>query len=1255
MSQFKKKITAFTAMLAFLSITGATAMAASVDDVINNTNNIGFSTSDNRLDVNVVGGQHGAVGQVDWNDFSVGKGEHVNFGFSGLSQTVINRVLGGKLSDIQGKITNSCINGGACDSYAATGKVILINPAGVMFGAGSMVDLNSFTVSTFDFKGAQNLRNMTESQMAAYQANVLNKLSPTPEVNGENRVHGSITFDSNYTDAFEEEGLSFNKGDTFVKLDGATFAHFNPDGTISESDPNKSLAIVSDNITYKDSLIRTGSNNNYVTSAGSQSFSNVRLITADGVTFDYLANGYLDTYKVAEDTASDVQRNITIDNSGLAPDQTAIQAGDVHIINKSNAEGSNIKISNSIIKGTKLINKENGDIMIVGSHDVLVDNSRLETVNTYAKDENGVMQSTEGQNGGEVFISADKDVTVKDSLVYTAGSKGQPEGSNAGKVRIFSYGGKATVDNSKVIANGDAAIQSTDKVEINDSLVKTQNTVDSNDITNIKISAADEVKIGTSIVNADGNINIRSEYSDNSLAGNIIITSDLDKNGQNQTLIAAGDKLSIQGSNTLIDNSSLVYDEIKFYNDGTTGLNNVTVANNSTFSPIGPDGKVSGDVTLETNGNFTLDNATMKRAAYSLKFDRNEDGSLVDDGTKDAINYKLTINTADANNLSVTSTEGDVNVVNTSNVHTNQDINLLSKKGDVKIDNSTLKADRNLKAEATKGGMFVKNDSNITGGNDVTLEAYESIVFGEKGAENINIDNSSKIASGSDMYITSTGGDIIGEKTTMPILEYGDRLTFNAKGDNIFTSEDSLKSVNVDYIAGGANKFYTQDDIQFVNSTFEAPENFIESGSDVIMNNLTIKQATANAKDTVTEIYANGDVTTDDVTGTAAQDVAEKTHKFPQSVSVDRNGTGKTVLDINKTKLKITTETVKDANDPTNGSIVLDVKNADNKDAGLELTAQNVAALDKDPTGGNFRPGYYLSGTQKWDENIAPSEGPEVHLNAEDDSLSISKIITDKLWLDKNDNMYAADADLTPEQMAGIPEGVDPKGYIEVRDEGGFNMDENKDYDPAPDGFEYEKNFDSQIIDKNVDTKTETTVGDAYVIDKDVDVDVKVEHKKDPDQTVTTTTTTTTTTYGKDTTTQDTTTTTTTIRDQKHTIKFDNNHPEGGDFILVYDKTTTDTDVEVKDPVTTTETWQDVDVDVKVEVEDCPEPPVVNPDDDNIDSLINQIKLPREQVEISKTSKVSDNTVDQTSNIMSAAAKVDLGQEEKSEEEDKEE
>ena len=89
---------------------------------------------------------------------------------------------------------------------------------------------------------------------------------------------------------------------------------------------------------------------------------------------------------------------------------------------------------------------------------------------------------------------------------------------------------------------------------------------------------------------------------------------------------------------------------------------------------------------------------------------------------------------------------------------------------------------------------------------------------------------------------------------------------------------------------------------------------------------------------------------------------------------------------------------------------------------------------------------------------------------------------------------------------------------------------------------------------------------------------------------------------------------------------------------MVYDKTTTDTKVD-------TQVDTDVKTDVKVDVvTDCPELPDVEDEDKSVDSLINQIKIPREQMEISKTSKVSDNTVDQTSNIMSAAAKVDLSQ-----------
>ena len=1197
MSQFKRKLTAFTAMLAFLSLSSAATYAISAGDVLGNTGNVGISQGGNRLDVDINSGVNGAVGQVDWGNFNVGKNEHVNFGFSGLSQTIINRVLGGNESQILGKLTNSCIGGGSCDSFAATSKVILINPAGIMFGPGSTVDLNSFTVSTFDFKGAKNLKDMSEADLTKYQTGVLNKISPM--ASGNNGV-GNITFDSNYTEAFKDAGIDVQPGASVV-LDGTTFAHFNPDGTISDANPNKSVAIVADNIKYKDSLIRTGQNYNYISPNNNQSFSNVRLVTADGVTFGYLANGYADNYEVADDTKSDVVRNIEMDNSGLAADTEAIKSGDVHIINKSNAEGSNIKIANSVIKGTKLINKENGDIMIVGSHDVDIDKSRLESVNTEAT-LNGIKTTTENQNGGEIFVSGGKNVNVKDSLIISAGAKsGTANDTNAGAVRVYSYGGDVNLDNTKVLAKGDAKIIATDKVTTNNSLIQAYNTVDESKIKNVKISGADGVKIHNTVVDAAGNIDVLSAYSDGTLSGDVIISSDLDSNNQNQTLVVAGDKLSVQGKNTLIDNASLVYEDIKFYGDGTSGLNNVTVANNSTFSPVttNSEGKkvVGGDINLETNGDFTLDNATVKRAAYTLKFDRNADDSLVDDGTANAINYKVTLNTADANNVNIKSTQGNVNAINNTNVHANNDITLTSDTKDVNVKGSALKADRdvnliannnlnvtsddagkvdseihagrdanllakngnvtvnakgkqgkdtvkagqNANIEATNGAVYLTDNTKVIADKDVNVKAHDTITFGSQGANGINIDSSADLTAMENMNIVSTAGDINAEKTTMPTLSYGDRLTFNANGSNNFTSEDSLKSVNVDYIAGKSNNFTTKGDIQFVNSSLESPNNNITTTTDgdVIMNNLTIKQATEQAKDTVTKINAKGNVTTKDVTKSVADDTKESMHKFPQSVEYNENGTAtdNQILDINQTKLIVNTKTeITTPQNNTNGSIIIDIKNADNKEAGIELTAENT----------------------QWDEQIGPNEGPEVHINAVDDKLSVSKIVTDKLFTDANDKMYAAPVDLTPEQLAGLPEGTPSKGYIEVRDYGGFNQD--NDFTKDPDDFDYTGSY---------------VPGKVTTPDGEIDVN------------------------------------------HKHTINFGDTDE---DFILVYDRPTNE----------------------------CPPLPDVDPDDtpidDNIDSLINQIKIPREQVEISKTSKVSDNTVDQTSNIMSAAAKVDLGQ-----------
>lgn len=1225
MSQFKKKLSAFTAMLAFVSLSSVSAFAALPTDVIGKTDNMSVTGNNTHLDVNVNGGK-GAVGQVDWKDFSVPGEQTVKFGFSGLSQTAINRVLGGNTSEILGKLTSGCINN-SCTSYDQTSKVILINPAGVVFGAGSAVDLNSFTVSTFDFTGAKNLKGMTEQELANYQSGVLNKISPISSVNGEGRNYGNIKFDSNYTSQFDAAGINKNsyQGKTFVNLDGTNF------------DVDKSLAIVSDNISYKDSLLKTADNYNYITSKNNQSFSNTRLVTADGVTFQYLANGYVDGYEVSDDTKSNVSRNISIDNSGLDADQTAIRTGNLHIINKSNADNSDVNITNSVVKGVKLVNKENGDIMIVGSKDVNIANSRLETINTMVT-YNNETADTFSQKGGEVYISADDDVNIENSLIKTAGADDNVNGTNAGLVRIYSQGGKAKVENSKVLAAGSIKVDSAKDAEVTGSLLHALNNVGT-DTKDVLISGRENVKVHNSVVNATGDVDVLSKNTDNALSGNIIISSDLDANGKNQTLLSAGNKLSVQGKNSKLDNTTTGYKEIKFYNDGTTGLNNVTIANNTTFGPIGADGKVAADVTLETNGDFILDNATMQRAGYKLTFDRvnnnDQNSEIIDDGTASAVNYGFTTTTARVGNLNVTSTKGNVISKNNTNVNAGNNINLTSNEKDVIIGSSDFKAGNDANVTASKGALYITDNSSINAGNDLNAVAYETITFGSQGADNINIDNSVNLTAGQDMLINSKGGDINAEKTTMPTLTYGDRLTFNAANNNNFTSENSLKAVNVDFVAGKSNNISTKNDVQFVNSSLKAPTNNISTtvDGDVIMNNLTIKSATTNAKDTKTTINAKGNVTTADVTKTVNADTNASVHTFPQSVEYNENGTAANtpILDINKTKLVVNTKV--EAASPknnTNGSITLNVKNANNKDAGLELTAENYT----------------------WDEQIDANEGPEVHLNAVDNELSVSKIITDKLTLDSNDKMYAADVELTDEQLAGLPEGTASKGYIEVRDKGGFNLDTDPNYNPddASQSTSGSYTYTGDYVSKDVKVEGgEVTLNDwsdwtlqkSETLPDGTRVDTYVRTRDGQVESMTKTST-----------------------ETKHTIEFDNNG-NPSDFILVYDKTKTEETpgytfdhtsdlTNIKNPENPGKDLTPDDL-IETKTDDCDPLPDIEPSDDDIDSMINQTKLPREQVEVSKTSKVSDNTVDQTSNVMSAAAKIDLGQNDNNREKDSEE
>ncbi|HSW15077.1 MAG TPA: filamentous hemagglutinin N-terminal domain-containing protein [Solimonas sp.] len=78
---------------------------------------------------------HSAI--VNWQQFSIGRSEQVRFEQPSASAAVLNRVVGGNPSEILGNLS-------------ANGRVFLVNPQGVLFGAGSQVDVGSLVASTLD-------------------------------------------------------------------------------------------------------------------------------------------------------------------------------------------------------------------------------------------------------------------------------------------------------------------------------------------------------------------------------------------------------------------------------------------------------------------------------------------------------------------------------------------------------------------------------------------------------------------------------------------------------------------------------------------------------------------------------------------------------------------------------------------------------------------------------------------------------------------------------------------------------------------------------------------------------------------------------------------------------------------------------------------------------------------------------------------------------------------------------------------------
>lgn len=390
-----------------MSIAPAFSIGADVLPSLNNATNADVTTTGSNMNVQIQGGQ-GGVGTLNWNNYNIGSNAAVNYEFTAHNQTALNQVnAAGGLSQIYGKITSSGCSG--C-GYDATGKVILINPNGVLFGDGANVNLNSFTVSTMDgvYDASKNQLNLVR--------------------NGQSK-----------------EGI--------VVMDGAKIHG------------DKGVTFASDNVRiYSGSKIST----NIAPNDGVNSFGKIKIVTSDGVNFTYYDNGAVDQVTGIKESAD--KMSILINNSTLEAGHIDARNYSANNESQINLNGATLKATKAVNGNDGNIWLTASNNIITGggttftTKDYSADAAKNAGGNVRLLAGNKVtLASTDIDAVGDVKLTSQKfDVNIHDSNVNTAknlivnaaGKAAIEQGSTVNAKNVTLNGGKrAQVLTSKVNAD----------------------------------------------------------------------------------------------------------------------------------------------------------------------------------------------------------------------------------------------------------------------------------------------------------------------------------------------------------------------------------------------------------------------------------------------------------------------------------------------------------------------------------------------------------------------------------------------------------------------------------------------------------------------------------------------------------------------------------------------------------------------------------------------------------------------------------
>ena len=509
-----KKLLSTTIAVGIFAATGLSPaafadVAASALPSLNNATNADVTIGNsNDMNIQIQGGQ-GGVGVLNWNSYNVGSDASVNYEFSAHNQTALNKVSAtGGLSQIYGKITSS---GCAGCGYDATGKVILINPNGVLFGDGANVNLNSFTVSTFD--GAFDKETNT------------------------------LTFDRN--------GKTSDYG--ILVMEGA------------QIHGDKAVNLISDNVAqYAGSKITTNIGPN--ANGNTASLGKVKIVTADGVNFAYYNNGAvkgIDGVKTSADKMTialngDITAgNIDVRNySNNADSQINLNGATLKAVKAVSGNDGNIwltALNNIIVDKSKLETTnysadaaavEKGNIEILAGKKVSVSGSDIDAVGKISFSSDAydvVIDNTTVDTAKDVTVKAANIASIQNgsavtakNLTMTAGNRAQVVASGVGADDIVITGADVWTNNANLKANNNIKATATKGYVLADAT-----TVQAKKVT---LDAATDVK---------GSIDTK-ESQTNIKAGNDIDVTLANVGNRNNGLVAqAGKNVTITTDGTL--------------------------------------------------------------------------------------------------------------------------------------------------------------------------------------------------------------------------------------------------------------------------------------------------------------------------------------------------------------------------------------------------------------------------------------------------------------------------------------------------------------------------------------------------------------------------------------------------------------------------------------------------------------------------------------------------------------------------------